>query len=255
MFNDIVIHRVDDAGNSTNIMKVPLLYSAKDKMLARVHQDPKLDKETAISLPRLAFYLTDMYYDGKRHLNPVGKNVAHSQNVNKLKLQYNPVPYNLIFEVYVITRHVEDGNQILEQILPFFTPEWNATLNLLPEMGYSVDVPVLLKSVKPDNSYEGVHIDRQVITWTLQFEMKAYIYGPVMNKPIIKFVETNYYMGNPEENSKEDVVQRTMTTPGLTANGEPTTNPAESINPLLIDIYDDWDFAYEQMPGIVIDFD
>lgn len=253
LFNDVVIHRIDKTGNSTGIMRVPLTYASKDKMLTRVKQDPLLDKETAITLPRMSFYLTNMFFDGKRHLNPIGKNVARSNNVNKMKLQYNPVPYNFIFELYILTKNVEDGFMITEQILPFFTPEWNATLNIMPDMEHSVDVPVILKSVSHDDSFEGIPTDRRVIMWTLQFEMKAFLYGPILNKPIIKFSKTNYFFGNPEDNS--DPVEIITVTPGMTANGEPTTNPEESINPYLIDIFDDWDFAIEQQRGIEVTFE
>lgn len=237
-------------------MRVPLVYASKDRMLARAFQEPNLDKETAISLPRMSFYLAGMNFDGRRHLNPIGKNVAFlAENLNKMKMQYNPVPYNFNFDLNIMTKTIEDGHMIVEQILPFFTPEWNATLNILPDMEYSLDVPVILKSCIPEDNVEGSMTDRRILTWKLQFEMKGYLFGPIMKKPIIKFSKTNYFMGNLTENEYGEKIQQTIVTPGLTPDGKPTSDPKESIDPNEISIHDDWGFAFEKMPGIVIDFE
>lgn len=147
------------------------------------------------------------------------------------------------------------AQKILEKILPVFTPEWNATLNMIPDMNIVHDIPVILKSVTSEDSADGPLTTNRVIMWTLQFTMKAWLYGPIVSKPVIKFSNTHYFVGTPEENVANDIVQSVQVTPGLDANGNPTTNPNNSINPLLIDIDDDWSYAISQQNGVTIDFE
>lgn len=224
-------------------------------MLARVKQDPNLDKETAITLPRMSFFNNGMAFEGKRHLNPIGRNVIkHPTNPNKFKTQYNPVPYTLSFSLYIYVKNAEDGTKILEQILPFFTPEWNATVNLIPEMEIVRDITTTLKTVTcEDNAFEGDITSRRAIVWTLEFEMKCWLFGPVVSKPIIKFANTHYFIGNPEDNNAP--VKVMTVTPGVLANGDPTTNASLSINPLLIEVTDDWEYCISESSGVTITFE
>ncbi len=237
-------------------MRVPLTYAPKNKMLARVKQDPNLDREVAITLPRMSFELMSMEYDGSRKRNTIHRTVRKDDdNVNKFKYAYEGVPYNLQFNLYIYVKNAEDGTKILEQILPFFTPEWNATLHILPELNISLDVPIVLNSVSSEDVYEGDMIARQALTWTLSFTMKGMFYGPVKKAPIIKFANTRFFFGGPNTESitanASDIVSLVQVSPGLDANGDATTNAEISISPLLIDVDDDWGYVIEQS-GLVI---
>lgn len=242
VFTDIVIERKNKEGTKTNIIKVPIMFAAKDKTLSRVKQDPALDKETALTLPRMAFmYESGWRYDGERKLGARQQHVKRDPTKpNTVATLYNEVPYNIPFTLYILTEHAEDGAKIVEQILPRFTPEWNASVELIPEMGIFKDIPIVLNDVVPNDQFEGEYQGRRIVGWELRFTMKAYFFGPVIEKPIIKFADVNWYIGT--EGDKERAFG-TQTTPGLTANGEPTSNPAESINPLDIFYDSDWGYA------------
>ena len=219
----------------------------------RVKQEPGLDKEAAITLPRMSFEHTSYTYDSDRKLNTIGKTVRRDPtDVNKFRYQYNPVPYNLTFNLYIYVKNSEDGTKIIEQILPYFTPEWSATLFLIPEMNVRDDIVLTLDNVQCQDLYEGNFVDRRALIWTLSFTMKAWYYGPIKKKPIIKFVDTEFKFGNgPDDPSVSETVDNILVTPGLDEQGNPTTDPNKSIDPLLIDVIDDWDFVVQQS-GIVI---
>jgi hypothetical protein len=173
---------------------------------------------------------------------------------DRFKYQYSPVPINVEFTLYVFVGNQEDGTKIIEQIVPFFTPDWSSTVHLIPELNISVDIPIILGQVTKEDLFEGAYADKRTIIWTLPFVLKGYLYGPIKSKPIIKFVHENFYFGNPADNSNTDVVSTILVEPGLTANGDPTTNSALTIDPLLIDVDDDWDYIVEKS-GIVINFE
>lgn len=271
IFNDIVITRTDDTGAVAQAIKVPLTYAAKEKMLARILQDANLDQETAVAtLPRISFAYQNPEYDGSRKLNTIGRTVRKDDtDVNKFKYQYNPTPYDFKFQLYVYVKNAEDGTKIIEQILPYFTPEWSATVNLIPEHDVTVDIPIILNSVTSEDRYDGSYLDRRTIIWTLDFTLKGYIYGPIKKAPIIKFANTRFFVGNLVSNTiaasavasntidangyNTEMGDHVLVYPGLDANGNPTTDPNNAINPLLVDIDDDWDYVVE-LSGIIIDF-
>lgn len=253
LFDDIIVRRQLD-GEDSAVIKVPLIYASKDKMLTRINQDPDLTRETAITLPRMSFLMGALTYDGSRKLNTIGRVIRKDDDsANRLRYQYNAVPYNLSFTLWVYSNNTEDGTKIVEQILPFFTPEWNATVNLIPEMNITLDIPVQLDSVSmEDNSYSsGNIVDRRTIIWELRFTMKTMFYGPIKRAPIIKIANTAFYVGNPDENDVSDVVSQTIVKPGLLANGSPTTNAAASIAISLIEVDDDFGYTVEQS-GLII---
>lgn len=250
LFNNIVIDRTDDNGNVVQKIRVPLSHAPKDKVLARLTQDPALDKEAAITLPRMSFEQVDIEYDGDRKRNTVGHIARKDSDVNKFRHIYNPVPFNFHFNLYIYVKNAEDATKIYEQILPYFTPEWAVTLNMIPEMNILEDVVIVLNGVKPQDHYDGQFINRRALVWTLSFTIKSHLYGPIRKKPVIKIVDTDFYIGNDPSDGSE-VVDRITVTPGLTANGDPTTDPNETISPLLIDVDDDWDYIIQQS-GLVI---
>jgi len=177
LFNNIEVRRTDSSDAVTEIIKIPLSYGPKDKMLVRISQDPNLNPKVALTVPRMGFELTAMAYDGVRKLNTMGRNVK--KGTTGLKKQFNPVPYNWDFSLYVFVKNAEDGTQILEQILPFFTPDFTVTMTLISGMTVKMDIPLVLNSVTSEDSYEGDFATRRSIIWTLSFIMKGFLYPSV----------------------------------------------------------------------------
>jgi hypothetical protein len=227
LLNQIHITRTDKAGNVVSLMKIPITYGPKDKMLARIKQDPGIDRPTAVlPLPMISFEMGKMSYDGTRKLNTIGKmSVKDNSNISKFKYQYNPVPYNIEFKVFVYAKNAEDGTKIIEQILPYFTPDWTTTVKLIPEMEVTIDVPIILNNISQADNYDGEFVNRRAIIWQLDFLLKGYLYGPIKNSGIIKFVKTNFYI--PTTDNIVDgvgvtpVAERITVQPGLSANGSP----------------------------------
>ena len=177
LFNNIEVRRTDSSDAVTEVIKIPLSYGPKDKMLVRISQDPSLNPKVALTVPRMGFELTSMTYDGARKLNTMGRNVK--KGTTGLKKQFNPVPYNWDFSLYVFVKNAEDGTQILEQILPFFTPDFTVTMTLISGMTVKMDIPLVLNSVTSEDSYEGDFASRRSIIWTLSFLMKGFLYPSV----------------------------------------------------------------------------
>jgi len=177
LFNNIEVRRTDSSDAVTEVVKIPLSYGPKDKMLVRISQDPSLNPKVALTVPRMGFELTSMTYDGARKLNTMGRNVK--KGTTGLKKQFNPVPYNWDFSLYVFVKNAEDGTQILEQILPFFTPDFTVTMTLVSGMTVKMDIPLVLNSVTSEDSYEGDFATRRSIIWTLSFLMKGFLYPSV----------------------------------------------------------------------------
>lgn len=206
LFNNLYLTRKDNAGAKVDTIKVPLSYAPKDKMLARVAGDPSIDRKVAIVLPRMAFEMVDMEYDPSRKLSKV----ATFKNCETGSTVYSPVPYNFNFNLYVAVKNSEDGTKIVEQILPYFTPEWSISANMIPELGKSVDIPIILNNVSKEDSYEGSYLERRAIIWTLSFTIKGFIFGPVTDRERIQTAITNIFT-NWKDGSSPDVT--TIITP------------------------------------------
>ncbi len=187
LFNSIEVRRTDSSDAVTEVIKIPLSYGPKDKMLVRISQDPNLNPKVALTVPRMGFELTAMTYDGVRKLNTMSRNVK--KGTTGLKKQFQPVPYTWDFSLYVFVKNAEDGTQILEQILPFFTPEFTVTMNLVSSMSEKRDIPLVLTSVTSEDTYEGDFATRRSIIWTLSFLMKGYLYPSVADNA--KVIETS----------------------------------------------------------------
>lgn len=228
LVNNIRITRTDKNGNVTALLKVPVTYAPKDKMLARVLQDPGIDRPTATApLPLISFEMGQMRYDGSRKLPTINKvSVKSATDANKFKYQYNPVPYNIEFKLYIYAKNAEDGTKIIEQILPFFTPDWTTTVNLIPEMEVTMDIPIVLNNINYNDTYDGEFVKRRAIVWSLDFVCKGYLYGPVKSGGIIKFIENNFYIPNREtpvidQVGSLPVSERVTIQPGLSNTGGP----------------------------------
>ena len=239
MFNDITIER-KSAGNRVQTLAVPIAYGPKQKFLVRLEADPNLDREIAISLPRLGFELTGISYDPSRKLNSTQKNSYVFSDKTLLRTQYTPVPYNIDFVLSIMVKNADDGTQILEQILPYFKPEWNISVNLIPEMNITMDIPTVLGSVSLQDAYDGDFQTRRALIWDLNFTMKGYLYGPTSNQGIITRTQLDFYANTAPDTEKSS---RVVIVPGLKADGTPTSNSAASIHRDLIDSDDDYGFA------------
>ena len=192
MFNDLTIQR-NSGSTRIQTIGVPIAYGPKQKFLVRLDTDPNLDREIAISLPRIGFELSGIAYDSNRKLNSAQKNTYDHTDKNFRKTQYTPVPYNIDFTMSIFVKNADDGTQILEQILPYFKPEWNMTVNLVPEMNIKMDIPTVLNSVDFEDTYDGDFQTRRAIIWNLNFTMKGYLYGPVANQGVIKRIAVDIY--------------------------------------------------------------
>ncbi|CAB4162848.1 tail sheath stabilizer and completion protein [uncultured Caudovirales phage] len=227
LVNNIRITRTDSSGNVTSLLKVPVTYAPKDKMLARVLQDPNIDRPTATApLPLISFEMGKMSYDGGRKLPTTGRiSVKDPTIADKFKYQYNPVPYNIEFKVYIYAKNAEDGTKIIEQILPYFTPDWTTTVNLIPEVEVTMDIPIVLNNISYSDNYDGDLKNRRAIIWTLDFTLKGYIYGPVRKGGIIKFINNNFYIPNTSTVAAgvgiTPIAEKLTIQPGLNANGVP----------------------------------
>jgi hypothetical protein len=251
MFNDIVIRRYDKQGNNISAIAVPLAYGPKEKFLVRITQDPKLDQQVAIQLPRLGFEMTTLNYDGNRRLTGVTRNIRVVSDRDKLDYNYVPVPYDLQFNLYAYVRNADDGAQILEQIAPYFGPEWTNQVRILPQTNVVIDVPTILNTVSIEDTYEGDFETRRAMIYTFDFTVKAYFYGPVRRQGIIKRSQIDFGIVSSNSVNKitmEDIANtprnsRVVIVPGLLANGSPTTNSAASIPYNQIDANDDYGFC------------
>lgn len=194
LFNDIDLVRYDADGVEQQRQKVPLAYSSKERYVMRLQGDPELDKKVQITLPRMSFELNGLAYDASRKQLTNIKNFAPSTNADTILSQYNPVPYDFDFSLYIYVRNIEDGTQIIERILPYFTPDYTIKLNLIPEMGVVKEVPVILKNTNYEVTYEGPSDqETRTIIWTLNFTVKGFIYGPTSEPKIIKKSITNIF--------------------------------------------------------------
>ena len=194
LFNDINIERKNSSGDVVERLKVPLAYGPKQKWLLAIQDTTADRKVVATRTPRMGFSMTGISYDTARKLNTIGRNVKAntSSTTTSMVTMYNPVPYNFDFSLFILVKNAEDGTQILEQILPYFTPEFTVTVNTIPDMNIKADVPILLNSSDVADEYEGDLSARRTITWTLSFTLKGFIYPNVTSGEIIKSIEVNF---------------------------------------------------------------
>lgn len=236
LFNDIYINRTNSTDEIVQTLKIPLTYGPKDKVLARLEQNPKMDNQIGIVLPRISFEMTSMEYDPTRKLNTLNKLTKQSTTAgtdDEVKYQYQPVPYDMQFEMNIIVKNSEDGTRIVEQIVPYFTPDFTVSVNLMPEVDAARDIPIILNSITHQDTYEGSFEERRAVIWTLTFTLKGWLYGPTKKSKLIKYAETTFRL--PETVSTGNTTNTTNTVivtskPGLTANGTPTSNASASID-------------------------
>jgi hypothetical protein len=234
----------------SQLIKVPISYANKDKLLARLAQDPDLDRPFSLLLPTMSFELLDMKYD------PTRKQVTNNYNAKlqpdgAIWQQYVGVPYDLQFALYIAAKNTEDATQIVEQILPFFTPDWTSSVELIPEMGITQNIPIIRNTLSMSDTYDGQFQVRRQMIWTLGFILKGWLYGPILKPGIIKDVKVQFRIADNVADgqlpyavgvtplSEELDVQVT-----LTAQGTPTTDHTQSIPFHFIQITQDYGFAH-----------
>jgi len=206
LFNDIYVRHEDAAGNDISEMKVPVSYGPKQKFLARIQQQPELNKATQIDLPRMSFEISSINYDPSRKSGIT--QTFKAKDGEKMKKVFMPVPYNLGFELNILTKLQDDGLQILEQILPFFQPGFTLSVDLVKSIGEKRDIPMVLQSITQQDDYEGDFATRRALIYTLQFTAKTFMFGPIADTPegLIRKVQLDYYSDTNQQTAKR--VQR-----------------------------------------------
>jgi hypothetical protein len=208
LFNNIDIKHKLQNDTNYSIIKVPIVYGPVEKFLARLEQKPDLRKRVAITLPRMAFELKSIQYDGSRKVSTMQTFKALSNTDNKIvKKLFMPVPYNLGIELSVMSQYNDDSLQIIEQILPFFQPSFNLTIDLVSSIGEKRDIPMILGNINFTDNYESGYQEKRVIIHTLNFTAKTFLFGPVPDSTegLIKKVQVDYYTNTITKNASRQL--------------------------------------------------
>ena len=185
LFNNIEIKK-KNAGEVIEAEKVALAYGPKQKFLYRLFENPSTQK-VAITMPRMYFEMTGIQYDQARKTSPIQKyKTVVADNANEVRVQYVPVPYTINFELGILAKDQDTGLQILEQILPYFQPAFNITLNMVPDMSEKKDVAITLNSINMEDEWDDSFLERRLVVYTLQFTAKTFLYGPYNKADIIR---------------------------------------------------------------------
>ena len=198
LFSDIYIDRKQGdsvTGETIQRLQIPLAYAPKEKWIVRLDSDPNLEQHTYTTLPRMSFEILGYSYDSQRKLNRM-QQIKCGSGVDSMTYMYTPVPYNIEISLYVLTKTQEDGLQIIEQILPTFTPEYTLAINAVPDMNVKQDIPVILNSVSVSDEYDGDFQTRRFVTHTLNFTLKTSLFGAVSGQAVISQVEANIGLNN-----------------------------------------------------------
>ena len=207
LFNGMVIKHTDSSDNTVSEIKVPLAYGPMQKFLARLEQSADLNKPVQMSLPRMSFEFIGLSYDATRKVTTTQQFITTGQD----KKAYMPVPYNMAFELNIMTKLNDDMLQIVEQILPYFQPSYNLSVTLMGDISEKRDIPVILDSVTMNDDYEGDFSTRRALIYTLRFTAKTFLFGPIADasKDLIKKVSVGYLAGATGEGAR--VVARDVT--------------------------------------------
>jgi|TARA_R100000482_G_scaffold102377_1_gene45392 hypothetical protein len=206
LFNEVHIQKEDKSGKTISDLKVPLAYGPRSKFLAKLQQQQELNQPTAITLPRMSFEMNSITYDSQRKTS-VTKTFKAVDNNDKVKKVFLPVPYNVGFELNIMTKLNDDALQIVEQILPFFQPSFNITVDLIDSIGEKRDMPVVLENISFSDEYEGDFSTRRVLTYTLNFSVKTYLFGPIADSTdgLIRKVQVDYYSDTDRQTAKREM--------------------------------------------------
>jgi len=236
LFNSITVKQTNSSDDVVSVVRIPLAYGPTQKFLARLEQSPDLNKSTAITLPRMSFEFTGLTYDGTRKVSTTQQyTVKDPDDGSESKKIYMPVPYNMQFELSIMTKLNDDALQIVEQILPYFQPSYNLSVELVESIKEKRDIPVVLENITMQDDYEGDFTSRRVLLYTLRFTAKTYLFGPATSgtKDIIKRASVSYLTGTDIANTTREVTY--TATPRATKNytGDATTTLAADITKIL----------------------
>ena len=206
LFNDVYIKHLNKDGSVADETKVGLSYGPSQKFLAKIQQQAELSKSTAITLPRMSFEMVGIQYDGSRKTS-VTQTFKALGDDGKIRKVYMPVPYNLNFELSIYSKLNDDALQIIEQILPFFQPSYNITVDLVSSIGEKKDIPIILDTIDMQDDYEGDFSTRRALIYTLRFTAKTYLFGPVADKPegLIRKVQVDMYADTNTQTAKREM--------------------------------------------------
>jgi hypothetical protein len=246
LFNDLRVKRRNTDGNVIQNIQVPVTYAPREKMTSKLEGNLNLDAQESIILPRISFEMVSLQYAAERKLNTLNRlSSTDVQNSGKKRNAYQPVPYDINFDLNIYVKYAEDGTQLLEQILPFFTPEWTGTLNLIPELGVKMDIPVVLQSMSSQDTYEGDYETRRALIWNLNFVMKGYMFGPIRESNVIKQSNVQFFTANSTTGYANTPAAAVKTKPGLDQFRNPTTNAAATIAVAVIFSNDTYDYIVD----------
>tara|TARA_B100000900_G_scaffold104367_1_gene86574 strand:- start:340 stop:1185 length:846 start_codon:yes stop_codon:yes gene_type:complete len=228
LFNDIHIRHQDGAGKDVSDMKVPLAYGPSQKFLARITQQADLNKPIQITMPRMSFEMTNISYDSTRKSSLV-QTFKTCDDGSKVKKVFMPVPYNIGFELNIMSKLNDDSLQILEQILPYFQPHFNLTVDLIDSIGEKRDIPIILESVGFQDDYEGNFDTRRSLIHTLQFTAKTYLFGPVADSSdgLIRKVQVDMYTSTDIKTAKREMRYTVTPTSKIDRNDDGVINEAD----------------------------
>ena len=232
LFNSISIQHTDSSDSTVGVLRVPLSYGPTQKFLARLEQSPDLNKSTAITLPRMSFEFTGLTYDPSRKVTTTSNFILKDpSDGSETKKSYMPVPYNMQFELAIMCKLNDDALQIVEQILPYFQPSYNLTVNLVGSISEKRDIPVILENITMQDDYEGDFESRRVLLYTLRFTAKTYLFGPVTDasKDIITKSTVNYLTGTDTSNSTRNLTYSVVPRAIQNYDGTVLTNLASDI--------------------------
>jgi len=232
LFNDISIKHVNNSNQVIDVIKVPLAYGPTQKFLARLEQSPDLNKPVQITLPRMSFEFTGLTYDSSRKVSTTQTFTSKSASDGAvIKKTYMPVPYNMQFELSIMTKLNDDALQIVEQILPYFQPSYNLSVELVDEINEKRDIPIVLENVTFQDDYEGNFTTRRVLIYTLRFTAKTYLFGPTQTatKDIIKKATISYITGDTTATPTREVAYAAEPRAIKNYTGTVLTNLAEDI--------------------------
>lgn len=185
MFNSIYVVRYNADGTENKREKVPVAYGPKQKYLYRIEQNPDLNEKSAIKLPRISFELIEMKYDPSRKTPSTNKLRNDTAVDGVKKYQYNPIPFEFIYDVGIMSKNTDEALQMVEQIVPFFTPDYTVTINAIPELNHKLDVPIVMNSINMEDNWDTAFKERRNIIWNLNLTLKGFIYAPTRDSKII----------------------------------------------------------------------
>ena len=240
VFNDIHVRHQDNTGKDIVDTKVPIAYGPRQKFLARLQQQPDLNKAIAISLPRMSFEMSSITYDPSRKSGIT--QTFKAQDGKKFKKVFMPVPYNIGFELNILTKLQDDSLQILEQILPFFQPGFTLTVDLVNSIGEKRDIPLILNGIEYSDDYEVNFDTRIALIYTLSFTAKTYMFGPIADTTdgLIRKVQVDYYSDTNTRTANREMRYRVESTAKKDYNDDQVIDAADN---MLIEPGDDFGFT------------